>query len=498
LGPNNAPVLDPISGNIGFYELTAAESALSITPVDFFWPPGYPERYGTNTVPGTTDMTTAVNNAIAVAHFTGGTVVLGSTWPYLVTSPLNCTTDSIAHSGNENGFKITNIGNQFPNQSPPYQGVIHAKHTGVAVFDCSGAFRLIFENVSVSTDTTTYPKTCWFRARNADGSSQFHNFINCYVTGSFSVAVDYNYGSEDDIWIGCRLYNYAAVNGTKVVYLTTTNNASLSSPFITIATGTQSCIDHEYLGGNFLNGFGGVAGVTTNDIFYVDGNCDSVKITSVWYKCGIQAGAGGRAFIYVDTTNAVANFWTIIGAQTEHDGSGANQQVYGIFFGTAAGTPQGWTIIGGVWDSQTNAIASGASVTLSNFFISNLSEAASHGIHVFGTIQDSQLFGLGSATIATALRCVITGQYSGGGYTITTLTKCIIHDTWTGDIISSGPTSSNGVTTPPAQLTGWGTPVGSAVINNYNITDAGGANSNTNKAVAQIILYLKNKGDFGA
>lgn len=50
----------------------------------------------------------------------------------------------------------------------------------------------------------------------------------------------------------------------------------------------------------------------------------------------------------------------------------------------------------------------------------------------------------------------------------------------------------------PSQSTGWGTPVGGAVIGSYNITDAGGANSNTNKCVAQIIAYLKSKGDFGA
>lgn len=51
---------------------------------------------------------------------------------------------------------------------------------------------------------------------------------------------------------------------------------------------------------------------------------------------------------------------------------------------------------------------------------------------------------------------------------------------------------------PPAQVTGWGTPVGNAVINNYNITDAGGANSNTNKALAQIITDLKAFGLYGA
>jgi hypothetical protein len=47
-----------------------------------------------------------------------------------------------------------------------------------------------------------------------------------------------------------------------------------------------------------------------------------------------------------------------------------------------------------------------------------------------------------------------------------------------------------------AQQAGWGTPVGAAAISSYNITDAGGANSNTNKAVASIIAALKALGVF--
>lgn len=51
---------------------------------------------------------------------------------------------------------------------------------------------------------------------------------------------------------------------------------------------------------------------------------------------------------------------------------------------------------------------------------------------------------------------------------------------------------------PPAQVTGFGTPVGGAVVASYNITDAGGANSNTNKCVAQILTIMKAHGMLGA
>jgi hypothetical protein len=63
--------------------------------------------------------------------------------------------------------------------------------------------------------------------------------------------------------------------------------------------------------------------------------------------------------------------------------------------------------------------------------------------------------------------------------------------------VLSCPLGVNG-NAAPAQVTGFGTPVGYAVINNYNITDAGGSNSNTNKAVAQIIKDLKAFGIYGA
>ena len=67
----------------------------------------------------------------------------------------------------------------------------------------------------------------------------------------------------------------------------------------------------------------------------------------------------------------------------------------------------------------------------------------------------------------------------------------------TGTLAVTGALGVNGAT-PPTQTTGWGTPVGGAVIASYNITDAGGANSNTNKAVAEIIAVLKAAGLIGA
>ena len=53
--------------HFGTYHQTAAELSASVTPVNFKYPPGNVLRYGTNTTPGTTDMTTAIQNAHLVS-----------------------------------------------------------------------------------------------------------------------------------------------------------------------------------------------------------------------------------------------------------------------------------------------------------------------------------------------------------------------------------------------------------------------------------------------
>lgn len=65
IGSNHAPVLDTVSGNIGYYARTAAEISASVVPVNFSYPPGVIDRYGTNTTPGTTNMNAAFAASLA-------------------------------------------------------------------------------------------------------------------------------------------------------------------------------------------------------------------------------------------------------------------------------------------------------------------------------------------------------------------------------------------------------------------------------------------------
>jgi hypothetical protein len=58
--------------NVRGYPRTAAEVTAAVTPTNYQYAPGNVLRYGTNTTPGTTDLATALNNAILVASQSGG------------------------------------------------------------------------------------------------------------------------------------------------------------------------------------------------------------------------------------------------------------------------------------------------------------------------------------------------------------------------------------------------------------------------------------------
>ncbi len=71
---------------------TPAEIAAGIVPVNYFFPPSHVLRYGSNTNPGATDMTAAIQACIDVAA-NGPHQVIFDPGNYLITSCLNCTSD---------------------------------------------------------------------------------------------------------------------------------------------------------------------------------------------------------------------------------------------------------------------------------------------------------------------------------------------------------------------------------------------------------------------
>jgi hypothetical protein len=357
------------------YPQTAAEYGAGVAIVDHAHPPGCVDRYGANALPGSTSMVLAFDQAIKQAQYGGAQVTYGSTAPYLLDAPVNCTFAGIA---NQHGIVIRNIGDN----GGDFHGII-AKHTGVAVFDFTGTSNVELYDVVIGTDAAEYPQTGIFWARNSRGGTLFHKMQNCRVIGKFSVAPFYNYGAENDTLIDCYFANYASTPRTKSAVWTANNIFGLRSivPGL-IATGAHSCIDHSCFGNQYYN----AGGTDTSDCVYLE-QVDSWKNFGGWaYSASLTA--NGRALVYVDMTHAASNFAIVDGLTGEN---GAYLQAYGVYFSNDAFTPMGWKIDSCRLPSATNAIFAGAATTLDNFHVSNISEHVSRGLVAVGVVQNSIL-----------------------------------------------------------------------------------------------------------
>lgn len=106
---------------------TAAERAASVTPVNFAYAPGNGNvlRYGSNTTPGTTDMTAFVQAALNVANQGGGSVFVPAGL-YLVGN-INWPGNNITLTGAACGFSVDSLGTP--------QTIFKAKAGTTIVFD---------------------------------------------------------------------------------------------------------------------------------------------------------------------------------------------------------------------------------------------------------------------------------------------------------------------------------------------------------------------------
>jgi hypothetical protein len=357
------------------YAQTPAETAAAISIADHSFEPGCVDRYGVNAAPGKTSMVQAFNAAIKQAQAGGAHVTYGSSAPYLLDAPVDCT---FAGRANQHGVVIRNLGPT--GHGHDVFGIV-ARHRGVAVFDCTGTDNVELHRVSIGTDWTVYPQTGVLWARNSIRGSLFHKMQYCAIVGKFSVAPFYNYGAENDSLIDCYLANYATTPDTKVAVWTANNIAGLDSiiPGL-IATGPQSCIDHNCFGNQYYN----VAGTGTSDCIYLE-QADSWKNFGGWaYSASLTA--NGRALVYVDMTHAATNFALIQGLTGENS---THLQSHGIYFSDHPATPTGWKVDSCRLPNAVTAIEAGARTTLDNFHIANISEQASHGLSAAGTLQNS-------------------------------------------------------------------------------------------------------------
>lgn len=198
----------------------------------------------------------------------------------------------------------------------------------------------------------------------------------------------------------------------------------------------------------------------------------SVSITPTW--TGAHVWAPGSAVTAIKATAFSA-------ASLAFDFIGLDNSNIGFF--RAGGTSGGNLVL---YDTGASAargfIGFGAGGIMSGGAITDVGISAGTG----GTVRIPRAgVGVNAFAVGPNGNVTIAAPSSGVSLAVTGTTT-----------ISSG-LGVNGAAAP-AQVTGFGTPVGGAVVASYNITDAGGANSNTNKCVAEILTVLKAAGIIGA
>jgi hypothetical protein len=358
---------------------TDAEIAAGVTPVNYAFPPLDIRRYGA-IGDGIANDRDALQAAIDVAKVRGGAVVLPQPLQtYRIESALDLTAPV--------GFVICGFtirGDANVNTAVTgFPATLTFVHTGHA-FDCTGTLGVIFENFSVSTDTSTFPKTCFLLARNSDAKSQVVRFRHVHVRGSFSEAIVYNYGSEDDQYDGCFFFNLASTANARVAYFTAYNIRSLTSTFTTIATLHQSTIDHKIFGGEWANLTDEAAG----DVIY----CESIfglKVFGPWMLCGSEAvGANPRSLFYFDSTNGPCANILILGVTGEHSTS---FQQYGVAMSGAAATHSYFVIEASTFPNTGQMIYADTGIICDDFHVKAISNQTVGGGIVFQKLQNSHI-----------------------------------------------------------------------------------------------------------
>lgn len=299
---------------------SAAEVSAGVVPSNLQYPVGYVDRYGTNTTPGTTDMTSAFNSAILVASKMGCSVTWGATAPYRCNSPINATgVRGIVFNDQSSG--------NYSNNTPS----VIIGHTGHG-FDIATSTELTFNNITFSNVSGTVPKTCFFSARNAGGAGcGIHRFNNCRLAFNATFSwFFYGYGSEENTFYGCETTNNQA--GSGLYSHNATNPSAYTSSFVTIASGAQSnAVHHHYAFGVF--NFGN-SGSQTETCFVLE---NAVNFTA---HGGIWAVAHGLAYVNVIGNTATLNL-TFDSIRGEPLGGGL-QPLNGVLVSNTAGVHQSW------------------------------------------------------------------------------------------------------------------------------------------------------------
>jgi hypothetical protein len=289
------------------YDQSAGEVAVSAVIINDYEHPGVVDRYGTNAVPGTTDMSDAFQTAVDVAAQRGCPVEWGKTRVYRLNSPIDCTQKrGIIFNDLTNGRQATG------------ECSIEIGHTGHG-FDMSASTEFTFNEMTAKNVSGIVPASLFFIARNAGGSgADFHTF-NKIRTASAAQFEDvfYTVGSEMNSFADCSIYN--ARNNGSIFNHNSTNPKLLSSSFMTIATGAQSNVVFNHTRGKYF-----AVGSGDACVFALERAGDFRFVQGMWFSTGV-------AYIRM-TGDAASDHLTLRDIRGETDSSPTPQ--YGIHVNT--------------------------------------------------------------------------------------------------------------------------------------------------------------------
>lgn len=153
----------------------------------------YPEWWGLNTTPGTTDMTAEIQAAIDAVKGQHG-IVHFQPEAYLATD--------VVDAENIIGFSLSGRMGQLGTSGTRIIGA----HTGKAIVSLVGSMLVKWKDIELEGDTTTTPKIGLLVGRSSAASAGLHDFQGLKIYGSFTIAGYYNVASEGNIHYGSFIY----------------------------------------------------------------------------------------------------------------------------------------------------------------------------------------------------------------------------------------------------------------------------------------------------
>jgi len=190
---------------------TSAEEAAGVTPVDATFPAGDIRRYGTNTIPGTTDMSVALQAGID-QNLNGGPPLKIHREPYAFATTLTITLGTagatiLGEGRNNTILSYTGAGSAFVSATPTVRTYnvlmrdfnITDAGTGTIGLDLSSISLSHFENLVITGFTTDVKITS-----TSNGFAVYNRFYN---VNAFNATTGFHIlpsGSNANTFYGCR------------------------------------------------------------------------------------------------------------------------------------------------------------------------------------------------------------------------------------------------------------------------------------------------------